>query len=393
MARKMAGIAPLLLLLTGSLSALGVAPAQATGRVVISGLSPASGPVGTEVLVSGDHLRGTKSVSFNGTAATAFRVLSRRELRATVPAGATTGPVSVSRRSETATSSESFDVETTADLSLHVDQSSNPVVAGTPLTYTVVLTNAGPDPATSTTIVDALPAEAEFGSATDGGSYDQNAGSVTWDIGTLESGASVSRELAVRPIHPELPMSNVVSATTFSLDPGSPNAVETDTTVDPEPGVHYVAVRDGGLTPRFHRVALDAHGLGLLDTGMHSPIDTYRFTFDQSAEIRTSDLPAFPLNNGKLVVPVQVGPASGGETTTFTVTWALTEPPPGLAEDIQIKRPGAGWSHWQHNETTTLQAPFTPDAGPGTYSFRSRMRNPSQGTHSRFGPPISITVS
>jgi uncharacterized repeat protein (TIGR03803 family) len=55
---------------------------------------PTSGKVGTSVTILGTNLTGATKVSFNGTAAT-FSVTSKSEIKTTVPAGATTGMVSV----------------------------------------------------------------------------------------------------------------------------------------------------------------------------------------------------------------------------------------------------------------------------------------------------------
>ena len=60
----------------------------------ISSLSPASGPVGTTVIITGSNLTGAMAVSFNGTAAT-FTVNSGSQITASVPAGTTTGNVTV----------------------------------------------------------------------------------------------------------------------------------------------------------------------------------------------------------------------------------------------------------------------------------------------------------
>ena len=60
----------------------------------ISGLSPASGTVGTLVVITGTNFTGATAVSFNGTAAT-FTVNSSTQITTTVPAGATTGNVTV----------------------------------------------------------------------------------------------------------------------------------------------------------------------------------------------------------------------------------------------------------------------------------------------------------
>jgi len=60
----------------------------------LNNLSPTSGTVGTSVTISGDNFYGATAVSFNGTPAT-FTVLSANSIQATVPAGASSGNVTV----------------------------------------------------------------------------------------------------------------------------------------------------------------------------------------------------------------------------------------------------------------------------------------------------------
>lgn len=55
---------------------------------------PTSGKVGTPVIILGTNLKGTTSVTFNGTAAQ-FTVVSKSEINTKVPTGATTGKVNV----------------------------------------------------------------------------------------------------------------------------------------------------------------------------------------------------------------------------------------------------------------------------------------------------------
>lgn len=55
---------------------------------------PTFGKAETGVLILGDNLLGTTGVSFNGAPAT-FKVLSKHQIKASVPAGATTGTLSV----------------------------------------------------------------------------------------------------------------------------------------------------------------------------------------------------------------------------------------------------------------------------------------------------------
>ncbi len=75
----------------------------------INSFSPANGPVGTDVIIEGGNfvLNGT-GVSFNGVAATSGFVSSATQIHAIVPAGATTGPITVWTVSGTNTTTSKF---------------------------------------------------------------------------------------------------------------------------------------------------------------------------------------------------------------------------------------------------------------------------------------------
>ncbi len=71
--------------------------------------APTNGKAGTKVIILGNKLKGSTSVTFNGTAAV-FKVASGTEITTTVPKGATTGPVVVTTPSGTLTSNVNFQV-------------------------------------------------------------------------------------------------------------------------------------------------------------------------------------------------------------------------------------------------------------------------------------------
>jgi uncharacterized repeat protein (TIGR03803 family) len=71
--------------------------------------APASGTVGAKVKISGGPYIGATAVTFNGTAAT-FKVKGSEFITATVPAGATSGPISVTTPGGTAKSKVTFTV-------------------------------------------------------------------------------------------------------------------------------------------------------------------------------------------------------------------------------------------------------------------------------------------
>jgi hypothetical protein len=78
-------------------------------KPTISGFTPTSGPVGTIVTINGTGFAGATAVKFHTTAAS-FTIVSGTQLRATLPAGATTGVISVSTLSGTAKSGTKFRV-------------------------------------------------------------------------------------------------------------------------------------------------------------------------------------------------------------------------------------------------------------------------------------------
>jgi uncharacterized repeat protein (TIGR03803 family) len=73
-------------------------------------LNPASGSVGSTVLINGNHFIGATGVSFNGASAV-FTVLNTHFISATVPTGATTGPITVSTAGGASTSTQVFTVQ------------------------------------------------------------------------------------------------------------------------------------------------------------------------------------------------------------------------------------------------------------------------------------------
>jgi hypothetical protein len=83
----------------------------------ITTFTPTSGPVGTSVTITGTNLGSASSVSFNNTAQTTFASNSATEIVLLVPAGATTGPLTVTTPSGTsAASSQTFTVTPTPTL-------------------------------------------------------------------------------------------------------------------------------------------------------------------------------------------------------------------------------------------------------------------------------------
>jgi hypothetical protein len=82
-----------------------------SGQPTIAGFAPASGTIGSAVTITGTKFTGAQAVKFNGISAV-FNVDSATQISATVPANATTGPISVTTPGGAATSATSFEIVT-----------------------------------------------------------------------------------------------------------------------------------------------------------------------------------------------------------------------------------------------------------------------------------------
>ncbi len=151
-----------------------------------------------------------------------------------------------------------------------------------------------------------------------------------------------------------------------------------------------VAVRWGFDGPSQHTVT-DSTGMELFDSGTSDPGGTFTFVFTGAgAYAYTCSL--HPSMTGTIKVPVSASPTFGGTTTAFAIAWASADPPPRLVYDLQIHRPdSAGWTKWRWSQIGRSAA-FVPDVGPGTYSFRARLREPAMAKRSGWSTGLSIIV-
>ena len=112
---------------------------------VITAFTPNNGVAGTVVVLTGNNFAGTTQVTFNGTVALIYTVNSNTQITATVPAGATTGLISVTAIGGTGSSTTPFIIPPTNDFCANA----RPITCGQTLTGTTIgATDAG-DPTIS----------------------------------------------------------------------------------------------------------------------------------------------------------------------------------------------------------------------------------------------------
>jgi uncharacterized repeat protein (TIGR01451 family) len=129
----------------------------------------------------------------------------------------------------------------TADLEVIKIASPSPVSVASNLTYTITITNHGPDRATSVTLTDALPASVSFVSASD--ECTNSAGIVVCDLGSLTSGEATNITLiVVTSLEGSLTNSASVGAAEVDLNPANNTATNITQVFTVPPPPHDLAL-------------------------------------------------------------------------------------------------------------------------------------------------------
>jgi uncharacterized repeat protein (TIGR01451 family) len=205
-------------------------PDEAT-NIVLTDLLPSNLTFVSSVASQGTFTTGTGVWAFTPLASGASATLT---IIATVNAGTATGTVITNTASVDATEtdtnpandSDSVDVTVVATTATSIDLAVNKsvndatLISGSNATYTITVTNNGPDNATGVVLTDVLPGNVNFvSSSTATGSY--NDGTGAWTIGALANGASATLTLNVE-------LNTGLSTGTVITNTATVDAVETD---------------------------------------------------------------------------------------------------------------------------------------------------------------------
>src|SRR2546426_895241 len=123
-----------------------------------------------------------------------------------------------------------------ADVSITKTASPDPVSVGSNLTYTITVTNNGPDSATGVTVSDPLPPNTTFVSATPSQGSCTGTSTVVCNLGTLANAARATITIVVRPTSAGT-ITNTASVTANEVDPNSANNTATQVTTVSGPRV------------------------------------------------------------------------------------------------------------------------------------------------------------
>ena len=226
------------------------------------------------------------------------------------------------------------------DLAITKTNGQTSMLAGQSVTYTIEVTNLGDRGASSVSVVDSLPVEVDFVSASDDGVHDGDEGTVSWMLGTIEPGEVRTLTLVVTAQSP-LPDGTVSVTNTVEVaddgangtDPDLSNNTASDTDVtgadlsvtkvlDGEsltPGAsatYRITVANAGPETVTEMTFVDTLPTGLVATGFTPSAGT----FDPDTG-RWSGLSLAPGQTVVMVLTVDVAlSASGSLTNTVTVT-------------------------------------------------------------------------
>jgi len=143
-----------------------------------------------------------------------------------------------------------------ADLAVTKSDTPDPVLSGGPqLTYSITVSNNGPDDATNVLLVDTLPAEVTFDSATpSAGDCDQVAtlGEVECRLGSLASGNNMTVTIVVTPdtVEAATSITNTVTVSATEEDPNlENNTAAASSTVNPPGSDMSVSISSSSGSP------------------------------------------------------------------------------------------------------------------------------------------------
>jgi uncharacterized repeat protein (TIGR01451 family)/LPXTG-motif cell wall-anchored protein len=331
-----------------------IVPANTTfvaGSVTVGGVAQTDA-VNTGASDFGDYLAGTRTiearagVGATGTSGGTLGPNANTEVRFRVTvdtaASGTTIPneAVVSYRARTIAQDFTYTTNKTltpvtgrADLVITKTAAPNPAVAGQPVTWTVNITNNGPNPAEGVVVSDALPAGAVLTSVTPGAPTCTGTTTVSCSLGTVSVGTTTitivgAVDQAASP-GSVIVNSATVKSTTADPVPGNESATSTTPivasadlaiakTVNVTPIVpggaatYTVTVTNPGPSQARNVIVSDVIPAGFTPTSITSPAAT--------CVLATAICTTATLNAGQSIVVTIVGTTSAAATTAFVNT-------------------------------------------------------------------------
>jgi uncharacterized repeat protein (TIGR01451 family) len=242
-----------------------------------------------------------------------------------------------------------------ADLSLTKIASNPTPNLGDVITFDVVLTNNGPDPATNVTIADALPAGLTFISAIPSvGSYDNFTG--IWTVGTVPPGVPFPLQITAMVTSPN-PVTNIASVS--HSDQFDPNTGNNSASATMTPQVADLALAKAVSNPTPNIGDTITFTVTLTDFGPNG-----------ATNVTVGDL----LPPGLTFISSL---SSQGTYSSTTGVWTVGTVTTAAAQTLQVQAMVTGTSAQTNTATITHSDQFDPDTGNNSASATATPQLPA----------------
>jgi uncharacterized repeat protein (TIGR01451 family) len=211
-----------------------------------------------------------------------------------------------------------------ADLAITKTDSPDPVTVGNNLTYTITVTNNGPNGATGTTMTDPLPATTTLVSATPSQGNCSGTTTVTCNLGSLADSASATITIVVTPTQVG-GISNTASVAANEFDPNlNDNSATQVTTVNAAPSADLSITKSDSPDP----VTVGSNLTYTITVKNNGPSGATGVTMTDSLPGTVTFVSATPSQGnctGTATVTCSLGSLSNGASATVTIVVTPTQ--------------------------------------------------------------------
>jgi uncharacterized repeat protein (TIGR01451 family) len=211
-----------------------------------------------------------------------------------------------------------------ADLGIAVSDAPDPVTAGAALTYTVAVTNNGPDPASAVSVTDALPAGAIFVSATPSQGSCSGTSTVACNLGALANLASATVTLVVTWTSGGAKSNTASVSSSCTFDPVAGNNSATASTFVNNPAPVLISLSPTSAAAGTPGMTLTVNGSNFVSNSTvnwngAARATTFVSPTQLTAAILASDIAATGIASVTVTNPAPGGGTSGAATFNITI--------------------------------------------------------------------------
>jgi uncharacterized repeat protein (TIGR01451 family) len=204
-----------------------------------------------------------------------------------------------------------------ADVAIAITDTPDPIIINGNLTYTIVVSNNGPNAAAGVIMADNLPTGVTYVSATPSQGTCIGTSTVTCALGSISSGTDATVTLVVTPTFAVLGLTNTASITSSSSsDPNQANnsATASTTVNNPVPGIS--SLNPSSSFPGGAAFTLTVNGTNFLQGSQVQWNGLDRATTFVSSTQLTAEIPAADITATGTIPVTVVNPAPGGGTSS-----------------------------------------------------------------------------